>query len=151
MLGFARGLKYIRSALLNVVELDPGTRQIGLLSGYIITHQLHALCRQHTTYDVDNKANQKIMKLAKIFRGKEQSDPPGKRGSVTLIHPVSYKPQFFIDVVLQCLVDKYQITYQIIWGEGVVRPHLMESSYYKTLGPLKGAPILHYFLHKKYF
>ena len=27
---------------------------------------------------------------------------------------MSYKLQFLIDEVLQCLVDKYQITYQII-------------------------------------
>ena len=51
------------------------------------------------------------MKLAKIFKRK------GKRGNVTLIHPMmSYEPQFFIDEVLQCFVDKYQITYQNIWG-----------------------------------
>ena len=29
---------------------------------------------------------------------------------------MSYKLQFFIDEVLQCLVDKYQITYQINMG-----------------------------------
>ena len=39
MLGFERGLK---SALLNLVELGPGTRQIGPISGYTSTHQLHA-------------------------------------------------------------------------------------------------------------
>ena len=60
---------------------------------------------------------------------------------------MSYKLQFFIDEVLQCLVDKYQITCQIIGG-GMVRPHLVESSYCKTLGTLKGAPILHHFAHK---
>ena len=42
MLGFARGLKSIQSALLNLVELGPGTRQIGPISGCISTHQLHA-------------------------------------------------------------------------------------------------------------
>ena len=60
---------------------------------------------------------------------------------MTLIYLTSYKRQFFIDEVLQCLVDKYQITYQNILGDGVVRPHLVESSYCKTLGPLKNAPI----------
>ena len=51
---------------------------------------------------------------------------------------MSYKLQFFIDEALQCLVDKCQIPYQIIWGEAVVRPYLVESSYFKTLAPLKG-------------
>ena len=62
------------------------------------------------------------MKLTKIL-GERLVRPTGKRDNVTLIHPMSYKPQFFIDEVLQCLVDKYQITYQNNWGEGVVRPH----------------------------
>ena len=70
---------------------------------------------------------------------------------MTLIHPMSYKPQFFIDEVLQCLVDKYQITYQNIWAEGVVRLHLVESDHYKILELLKGAPDLDHFLHKKRF
>ena len=34
-----------------------------------------ATCFTFPTYDADNKANQKIMKLTKIFRGKGQSDP----------------------------------------------------------------------------
>ena len=34
-----------------------------------------AKCFTFPTYDVDNKANQKTMKLTKIFRGKGQSDP----------------------------------------------------------------------------
>ena len=42
---------------------------------------------------------------------------------------MSYKSQSFTDEILQCLVKKYQITYQIIWGEGLVRPHLVESSW----------------------
>ena len=37
------GLKSIRSALLNLVELGSGTRKIGPISSYISTHQLHAL------------------------------------------------------------------------------------------------------------
>ena len=64
---------------------------------------------------------------------------------------MSYKPQFFIDEVLQCLVDKYQITYQNIWGEDVFRPHLVELDHYKILEPLKGVPDLNHFLHKKRF
>ena len=70
---------------------------------------------------------------------------------MTLIHHVSYKPQFFIDEVLQCLVNKYQITYENIWGGGVVRPHLVELDHYKILEPLKGAPDLNHFLHKTRF
>ena len=33
----------------------------------------------------------------------------------------------------------------------MVRPHLVESSYCKTLVPLKGGQILHHFLHKNIF
>ena len=54
-----------------------------------------------------------------------------------------------MDEVLQCLVDKYQKTYQNIWGEGVVRPHLVELDHYKILEPLKGMLNLNHFLHKK--
>ena len=64
---------------------------------------------------------------------------------------MSYKPQFFVDEVLQCLVDKYQITYQNIWGEGVVRLPLVELDHYKILEPLKGALDLDHFLHKRRF
>ena len=50
------------------------------------------------------------MKLIKLFRGKGQLHPQKKRGNMTLIHPMNCKPQFFMDEVLQYLVDKYQIT-----------------------------------------
>ena len=69
MLGFARGMKSIPSALLNLVELGPGTRQIGPILVYISTHQLYA------SHFLMPEANQKIMKLTKRFRGKGQSDP----------------------------------------------------------------------------
>ena len=62
---------------------------------------------------------------------------------------MSYKPQFFIDEVLKCLADEYQITYQNIWREGMVRLHLVELHHYKILEPLKGALNLNHFLHKK--
>ena len=64
---------------------------------------------------------------------------------------MSYKPQFFIDEVLQCLVDKYQITYQNIWGEGFTRPYLVELDHYKILQPLKGASDFNHYLNKKRF
>ena len=64
---------------------------------------------------------------------------------------MSYKTQFFIDEVLQCLVDKCQITYQNIFREGVVRPHLVELDHHKILEPLKGVPDLNHFQHKKIF
>ena len=64
-------MKSIPSALLNLVELGPGTRQIGPILVYISTHQLHASHFQLMMPE----ANQKIMKLAKSFRGKGQSDP----------------------------------------------------------------------------
>ena len=54
---------------------------------------------------------------------------------MTLIHHMSYKPQFFIDKVLQYLVDKYQITYKNIWGKGVVRLHLVELDIIKFWNP----------------
>ena len=56
-----------------------------------------------------------------------------------------------MDEVLQCLVDKDQTTYQNILGESAVRPHLVKLDNYKILEPLKGAPNLNHFLHKKRF
>ena len=55
----------------------------------------------------------------------------GKRGNANLIHPMSYKRQVLTYAVLQCLVDKYGITYQNNLGEDMVRPHLVELSYCK--------------------
>ena len=49
--------------------------------------------------------------------------PPGRWSNLALIHPMSYKPKIFINVVLQCLVDKYVITYQNIWSDGGDRHH----------------------------
>ena len=89
------------------------------------------------------------MKLTKVIRGKGQSDPQENGGNVTLIHPMCQKPQIFTDQVLQCVFDKYIITYRNIWGKDVVRPHLVGSSYCKTLRLLNGVPILHHFLRKK--
>ena len=52
------------------------------------------------------------------------------------------KHQIFTDeVFLQCVFDKYVITYQNILGEDMVRPHLVESSYYMSN--------LNHFLNKK--
>ena len=62
---------------------------------------------------------------------------------------MNYKSQIFIGEVLQCLVDKCVITYQNIWSEGMIRSHLVESSYCKILVPLKGMSSLNHFLHKK--
>ena len=70
---------------------------------------------------------------------------------MTLIHPMCYKPKIFTDKVLQCVFDKYKIIYQNIWEKGILRPHLAESGYCRTLGLVKGASILHHFSHKKYF
>ena len=77
MIRFPKGLKSIRSALLNLVELGSGTRQIGPISGYISTHQLHAFI--FPPYDNDSKANQKMIKLTKILRRKVQSGPQENR------------------------------------------------------------------------
>ena len=63
---------------------------------------------------------------------------------------MSYKLKFFIAEVLQCLVDKYRKTYQNILVESVARPHLVESSYCKTLGPLKGAHLTPFFAQKTF-
>ena len=83
MLGFARGLKSIRSALLNLVESGPGTRQIGPISGDISTHQL-----------LDYKDDEKIMKLTKIFRG-NGSQIPRKMGQCDLnLHNELQTPVF---------------------------------------------------------
>ena len=63
------------------------------------------------------KENFKNNKAYQNSYGERAVKPQRKRGNVTLIHPITYKYQFLIDEVLQCLVDKYQITYQNIWGE----------------------------------
>ena len=94
------------------------------------------------------KANFKNNEIYQIFF---RERAVRKWGSVILIHPMAYKPQFFTDIVSQCLNDKYEITYQSILGEGVVRPHLVASNYCKILRPLKGTSSLNHFLHKKYF
>ena len=74
------------------------------------------------------------MILIKMFRRKRQSDSQENGGNVTLIHPMCYKSQIFTDEVLQCVFDKYVVTYRNIWGKGVVRPHFLGSSYYKFWG-----------------
>ena len=88
------------------------------------------------------------MKLTK-FLGEKAVRFSGKWGIVTLIHLMPYKPQIFTDDVLRCVFDKYVITYQNIYGKGMVRPHLVKSRYCETSGLLKGAPILRYFLPKR--
>ena len=58
------------------------------------------------------------MKLHK-FCGERAVRSPGTRGNVTKIHRISYKPQIFADVVLQCIVGKYVLTCIYL----CVRPH----------------------------
>ena len=41
------------------------------------------------------------------------------------------------------------ITYQDIWGKGMVRPHSVESNYCKILVSLKATSCLNQFLHTK--
>ena len=52
--------------------------------------------------------------------------------------PHELQIQIFIYEVLQYLVDKNVMTYQNIWSEGMVRPHLVESRQCKILVTLKG-------------
>ena len=59
------------------------------------------------------KSNFKTTETYKDFFGEKAVRSPGKRGNVTLIHPMIYKPQIFTNVVLPCLVDKYVITFKI--------------------------------------
>ena len=49
---------------------------------------------------------------------------------------MNYKPQIFIDEVIQCLVDKYVVMYQNIWGKGMARPCLSMHGYPKYFGKL---------------
>ena len=60
------------------------------------------------------KENFKNNKAYQNFYGERAVRPPGKRGNMTLIHLMHYKPQIFTDEVLQCVFDKYVITYQNI-------------------------------------
>ena len=90
------------------------------------------------------------MKLSKSL-GEREIRLSGKQSNVTFIHSISYKPHFSIDEVLQRLVDKYQITYHNIWGEGMVRPYLVEFDFYAILEPLIDEPNLKPILHQKDF
>ena len=146
MLEFARGLKSIRSALLNLVELGPGTKQIGSISEYILTYQLHASHSQ-----LMMPTTKLIKKLWSLLKVLERKSSQTHRKTGFLNSPHKLKTLIFHRWSHKCLVDKYQITYQIIWGKGLVRPHLVESSYCKTFGSLKGAPILHHFYIKNIF
>ena len=58
----------IRSALLNLMGLGPGTRQVGLISGYISTHQLHASHFQLMM--LTTKLIKKLWNLPKCLGGK---------------------------------------------------------------------------------
>ena len=94
------------------------------------------------------------MKLNKISLGKGQSHSRAN-GIMwpwnVIIPPYELQIQIFIYEVLQYLVDKNVMTYQNIWSEGMVRPHLVESRQCKILVPLKGTWSINYFLHKKCF
>ena len=65
------------------------------------------------------KLIKKLLNLPKFLEEKD-SHTPGKWGNVTLIPPMSYKPQYFIDNFIQCLIHKYQVAYQNIWGKGMI-------------------------------
>ena len=45
------------------------------------------------------------------FYGERAVRSSGQQSNVPLIQPMSYKPQIFENAVLQCLFDKYVITY----------------------------------------
>ena len=78
----------------------------------------------------------------------KDSEIPGQTGNVTLIHPMNYKTQFFVNAFLQCLVHKYVITYQNIWSEGMVRPH---EGYCNAWRLLIDVPNVSHFLQGIYF
>ena len=65
------------------------------------------------------KLIKKLLNLPKFVKEKD-SHTPGKQGNVNLIPPMSYKPQFFIDNFIQCLINKYQVAYQDIWRKGMI-------------------------------
>ena len=111
MLAFSRGLKSIHSTLLNLVELGLGSRYIGPISGHISTHQLHS---SHSQFTITTTELIKNYETYQNFQGERAVTPSGKWSDVTLIDPMHYKPQIFTDEVLQCVFDKYVITYQEI-------------------------------------
>ena len=108
-----------------------------------------ATCFTFRTYNADNKANLKIMKLNKIFLRWKGSQTPSKIGQCDLNLPHELQIPIFDRWSLT--IDKYQITYQNIWEEGVVSLHLVELDHYKILDPVKGVPDLNHFRHKKRF
>lgn len=73
ILRFARGIKSIQAALLNLVELAPVTEHIVPISGYISTHELHVSHFQLMM--PTKKLIKQIMKRTKIFKGKGPSYP----------------------------------------------------------------------------
>ena len=60
------------------------------------------------------KKNFKNTETYKYFQGEGAVRPLGERANVTSIQLISYKFQIFGDEILQCLIDKYQMKYQII-------------------------------------
>ena len=98
----------------HLVELDHYKTLEPLKAAPNLDHFLHQ--KRFLVIVAIRKRISKITKLFKFLGGKG-SQTPRKRSNVTLIHLMSSKPQFFIDEVLQCLVDKYQVTYQNIWWE----------------------------------
>ena len=78
------------------------------------------------------KENFKIIEVYQKIFEERAVRPPGKRGNVTLIHPIRYKPQIFTNEVSQWVFDKFVITCQNIWRKGAIRPQLVESGYCKT-------------------
>ena len=123
-----------------------GTTKVAL----ILYHFLHKKIFLIVT--ATQKKISKTMKLTNVYyQYLKTVGFSGKQGNVTLIHPMSFKPKIYANAVLQCLVDKYVITYENIWDEGMVRSQLVESSYCKILVLLKVMLGLNHFLHKKMF
>ena len=60
------------------------------------------------------KGISKILKLTNISREKGQSDLWWKEVMWPEFTSLATKLNFFADEILQCLVDKYQVTYQNI-------------------------------------
>ena len=96
------------------------------------------------------KLIKKLLNLPKFLEEKD-SHTPGKWGNVTLIPPMSYKPQYFIDNFIQCLIHKYQVAYQNIWGKGMIRPQFSGTGLLSNSGVTERCAKFSHFLHKKDF
>ena len=99
---------------LSLVELGPGTKEIGPTLEYISTHRLHTSCFQLMMQTT--KLIKKLRNLPKYLEEKG-SQILRKMEQCDLNSPHELKAAIIHRWCHKCLVDKYQITYRICGGK----------------------------------